>query len=202
MSSTIVEEERKRFHARLLKGGLTVDSEGIPAIADKNNGLSVRIARGIVDNIGDSIEAVKLAGQTSGTKFEDECSVFIERTFIKLNHLRPGQWKVRKLSQRDKYGISIFQQYEHLYDLSEICRKNQELASAVGYDYIICPDIVVTREPEDDDLINRHELLVDRSIANETGLRRINNERANYTRVFHVNGRYEVIVHKIHGPKR
>lgn len=172
----LISTERKRFHAQLLNGGLTVDSNGVPAIADKGNKLSIRIAKQLVDELGESVEAVRLAGQTSGKQFEDACSSFLERTFLKLDHLRPGRWTVHGLNQKDKRGISRYQQYAHLYELSEICRKNRELASAVGYDYIICPDIVITREPETDDVINAREHLVDEAVARQTGLRHLNNE--------------------------
>src|SRR5690625_534943 len=127
ISSTLIFQKREQFHSELLKGGLTIDQQGIPAIADKGNKLSIQIARNLVEELGSSIQAARLAGQTSGRKFEQASVRFLSETFPKLNHLRPGKWKIHTLSQRDKLGLAQFQQFTHLQDLHDLCQANRKL---------------------------------------------------------------------------
>ena len=167
-------KERSLFHSELIKGGLTVSKEGVPAIADGGNKTSVEIARRLVDKLGQSVTAARVAGQTSGNNFEAACCNFIDATFKKLTHLRPGQWQVLRLPQRDRIGISQFEQYSHLSEIARMCKANAELSAVIGLDYLICPDIVVIRGLEADQEINKHEALVDGKTANRTILRQSN----------------------------
>lgn len=54
-----------------------------------------------------------------------------------------------------------------------------ELAAALGQDYLIAPDLVITRTPETDEAINKFgEIpLVDLQVARKTGMRFVNDER-------------------------
>ena len=65
----------------------------------------------------------------------------------------------------------------HLAALDAISKANPELAAALGSDYLIKPDVVVIRFPEEDSAINADGLLVDKTQANLTPLRRVNSER-------------------------
>ena len=167
-------EERSKFHAELLNGGLTINKDGIPAIADGSNRASVEIARRLVAKLGQSVTAARVAGQTSGNEFEGACADFISATFKKLGHLRPGKWQVVRLPQRDKVGIARFEQYAHLSEIARMCKENTELATVIGSDYLICPDIVIFRDLEEDKEINQHEYLVDDKTANRASLRKSN----------------------------
>jgi hypothetical protein len=163
---------RTKFHSELVKGGLSKD--GIPVFADGGNTASVEIARRLVAKLGQSVTAARVAGQTSGNDFEAACSNFITATFNKLGHLRPGKWQVVRLPQRDRIGIARFEQYTHLSEIARMCKENTELATVIGSDYLICPDIVVIRDLEEDKEINRHEALVNDKIANRASLRKAN----------------------------
>lgn len=169
----IFRKERAEFHSELLKGGLT-NKSGIPVFADGSNKASVEIAKRLVAKLGQSVTAARVAGQTSGNDFEAACSNFISATFKRLGHLRPGQWQVLRLPQRDRVGIARYEQYAHLSEIARMCKENTELATVIGSDYLICPDIVVIRELEEDDEINRHEVLVDDKTANRASLRKTN----------------------------
>jgi hypothetical protein len=168
----IIREERTRFHSELLKRGLS--KGGIPVFADGGNKASVEIARRLIAKLGQSVTAARVAGQTSGNEFEGACCDFINATFKKLGHLRPGKWQVVRLPQRDRVGIARFEQYAHLSEIARMCKENTELATVIGSDYLICPDIVIVRDLEEDAEINRHEALVDDKTANRASLRKSN----------------------------
>lgn len=86
-------EARRSFHASLLEKVLMAGKNGVPANADKDSAASVAIARGVLDRLGPETVGARLAGQTSGNKFEEICKNFIELTFRQLGHLRPGTWE-------------------------------------------------------------------------------------------------------------
>jgi hypothetical protein len=72
--------------------------------------------------------------------------------------------------------ISDFDQYRHLGILEDIVEQTDELASSLGTDYIIRPDIVVARKPVSDQEINQREEVVttEDSLAKLSPLREIN----------------------------
>ncbi len=166
----LMQAARRRFHQQLFEHLLTV-RDGIPSIADKKNGASIRIAKAIVEQLGQAVNADKLAAQTAGNEFESICADFLEATFLKLQHIRPGDWEVIRIGQGDRIGIARYEQYGHLSAIAEACKGNTVLATTLGTDYFICPDIVIMRHPEPDERINEPEVLVDDSIARHTGLR-------------------------------
>lgn len=90
-----------------------------------------------------------------------------------MGHLRPGAFTITKGG-----GIAQFDQYAHLEDLEAIAKANREIATAIGSDYLIKPDIVVSREPEEDATINATGTLVDMDTARLTSLRKVNQEMA------------------------
>ena len=147
---------RREFHATLLGGILTRSTAGVPSNADKGSRPSVEIANAILDQLGTATTATKLPGQTAGADFETACAAFIRISLERVQHLRPGQFTVTKGG-----GIAQFDQYAHLDELEAIARANREIATALGSDYLIKPDIVVSRAAEADHVINSAGLLVD-----------------------------------------
>ncbi len=170
-------EARKRYHAALLSRVLRVDSGGVWSNADKDNVLSVALARGIAERLGAEVKGARLAGQTAGDRFEEICAAFLRETFLLLSHLRPGRWEIRRVTGRNRLEIARYEQYAHLVALDEAARKNSELAAALGSDYTITPDVVVTRDPEGDEVINQPHTLVDGTVAKLASLRRVSNSR-------------------------
>jgi hypothetical protein len=164
---------RREFHNGLFARVLTVDSSGVPSNADKHNVLSVRLAQSIVAQLSSKTSVdVRVAGQTSGSEFEQLCAAFLESTFLKLQHLRPGKWAVEQVKGHNRLKIAEFAQYAHLVDLERASRENPALAAALGSDYTITPDILVLRNGEDDETINTHEYLVDSTVSRLSTLRR------------------------------
>lgn len=161
--------ERNRFHQGLLGSVLTLDEKGVPSNADKPNRASVKVAAHILSLIGQSRTALKAAGQTAGAGFEAGCAAFLESTFSKLQNLRPGDWRVLR-----GRSIAEFEQFRHLADLAAAARKDPSLAAILGNDYVIKPDIVITRDLVADEDINQPARLVDESFARLCALRSIN----------------------------
>lgn len=149
-----------------------VDGNGVPSNADKHNVLSVRLAQSIMAQLSSKTNAgVRVAGQTSGSEFEQSCAAFLQTTFLKLSHLRPGKWAIEQVKGHNRLKIAEFAQYAHLVDLERASRENPALAAALGSDYTITPDILVLRHGEDDETINAHEYLVDSTVSRLATLR-------------------------------
>ncbi len=146
-----------------------------PNFADGTNRASCEIAWGIVNRLKSVETSQPLSGQTVGAKFENITASFIEETFQLLRHVRPGNW-----FYSTRYAISQFDQYEHLEYLDQFKRSTSDplLASALGEDYIIRPDIVIGRQPIADEEFNLlGEILSgDDEAANMTSLRAANAE--------------------------
>lgn len=164
-------QARKEFHASLLKTTLTITDKGVPSNADSSNKGSIAIAKGIADLLKAETIAERQAGQTSGNEFEGACAEFVRNTFLKLKHLRPGDWDVHQVSGRNRLEIAKYEQYAHLVALDRAARADSELAAALGSDYTITPDIVIARGLESDEQINLHEFLVDGSVSTMASLR-------------------------------
>lgn len=106
---SLITQFRSEFHSSLLTHILTRSVSGVPSNADKNSKPSVAIASSIYAQLGGTGSAQKLAGQTSGTKFEEICTAYIDKCFSKMEHIRPGKFSVVKGG-----AIAQFDQYSHL----------------------------------------------------------------------------------------
>ncbi len=176
----------------------------IPNFADKDSKTSVRIAQGIVNRLGfrtivipsnarrkevNDIEIIEdvmdleefigeplnleegkaVKEQTAGVLFEKITIEFIEKSFALLQHLRPGNWLYSVNSK-----IHNFEQYHHLAEIAEAVKGNKTLSSTLGRDYIITPDIVVSRLPVNDAMINQNDEIVSNDSAIFTPFREKN----------------------------
>jgi hypothetical protein len=170
----MVNAARQDFHRALLQGILTLDRKGIPNIADRDSDASIAIAKGMVQKMGIPITQAKAAGQTSGKKFEEAVSDYLRATFLKLEHLRPGDWEIRDRRSPSSVEISNFEQYEHLAKLMEMIESDPEVSTALGADYLITPDVIVLRRPESEEKLNQPRKIADEAVARLTPLRRLN----------------------------
>jgi hypothetical protein len=164
-------DARRNFHAALLESVLTVSDTNVASNADKDSKTSKEFALSIATRIGSTVGGSRLAGQSSGRKFENICKDFIEATFLQLEHLRPGTWSIESTGSRDRNAIAQYQQYSHLVDIARAAKEHRELAAFLGNDYTITPDIVIGRVPESDDFINSHEELVGDDCSTKADLR-------------------------------
>lgn len=162
---TVITEARRNFHKALIDDGiLTIDSYGVPSNADKSSDLSKKIALHIANELRAEVHG-KIKGQTSGAKFELATMEFLRSTFLNLQNLRPGKWHIEKLGNRNTIKTSSFIQYEHLDYLNKLTHSDVRLASSLGNDYMVAPDIVIFRDPEDDEVINTPLPIVDNSVS-------------------------------------
>lgn len=179
---SLFQESRKSYYAALLKNGVLCmaarkkPKKGLPnefpSNADGDSATSIAIAQAIFNQIQSKAKlGGRLAGQISGSKFEQITRAFVEETFSTLKALRPGRWDFNP----ERRAIFRFEQYAHLAELSQVAEKNPEIAVLLGSDYVIAPDVVIVREPETDDVINAERMLVDDTVALRSGMRRKNN---------------------------
>lgn len=162
-------EARRRFHADCLAGPIT-QTNGVISIADVDNKASREISTGLMAKIGIPLQVNKKPpGQAAGRAFEEACRVFLEEALAVLNHLRPGTFEVLRGAQ-----ISSFDQYSHLEDLRVLALASKELKTLLGSDYIIKPDVVVSKVAEADARINLDRQIVDDTVARKTPLRLAN----------------------------
>lgn len=143
--------------------------------ADFSNRASVAISNAVAQKIGIQKSHKKLPAQSQGDLFEELVCGFLKKTFCALEHLRPGLWNMQRITARDDSAISLFDQYRHLADLARFCSENRELASALGNDYAISPDVVISRTPETDDHINEAGSFLGGELASRTPLRQVVN---------------------------
>lgn len=170
----IIAEARRKYHEALVSEGvLSLNKDGVASNADSSNRPSIAIAKAVAEKLGAN-ESVKLKGQTAGTKFEQITMQFIANTFPKLQHLRPGSWEIRSLGNQSSTKTSDFAQYEHLAYLTELVERNKQLATVLGTDYLVAPDVIVYRNLCEDAEINSVETFVDGKIAKLADLRKCN----------------------------
>jgi hypothetical protein len=175
-------EARRSFHAALLGDILVLERKKVKNVglldvwsnADKDQATSRNIAAGIASRLGEEVRGARLAAQISGNKFEEVCRKFLAETWPKLSHMRPAAWSIERTGS---LTIADYDQYGHLEELERLAMSDAQLAAALGSGYLVKPDVVIAREPEDDADINRRHNIVDESVSRLTSLRKINNEQ-------------------------
>lgn len=171
---SLISKARKEYHGKLLSHNvLTIDAGGVPSNADKSSELSKFIAHHIAENLMAEVHD-KIQGQTSGAKFEQINMEFLTQTFPHLQNIRPGKWHIEKLGNRSQMKTSCFAQYAHLEELNKFVNQNAELAASLGNNYMVAPDVVIYREPENDASINKDKIIVDDSHSKLTDIRKTN----------------------------
>ena len=170
----IVPQSRKRFHENLFVSVLRIDKNGVPNNADKGNKPSVQLAKSIVAQIKEKPRRNSLSGQQAGSAFEEVCAEYLRMTFGRLSHIRPGEWDIGKAAG-DSAEITRYEQYQHLAAVNEVAASNEQLAAALGRDYLIKPDVVIARIPERDEVINSPYSVVSEDLSLLAALRKSNN---------------------------
>jgi hypothetical protein len=124
----------------------------IPSFADTSSNTSTQIACAMLKRLSsESMSCERMDGQTAGRLFEASIVDFLRKAFGLLEHLRPGSWRYAC-----NEPISTYAQYNHLAILEKLVKEFDTLASSLGVDYIVRPDIVIGRYPVPDEEINAH----------------------------------------------
>jgi hypothetical protein len=170
-SLTTLHDLRTAFHGRLFDDCVRFRSAGVPSMADKDSPSSVKLAMGMVTKIGFAVPDGTVSAQAVGSSFARVVCDFLQLGFGRLKHLRPGDWTFS--TAQGPHGIAKFSQYAHLASIERVLNEHPQLRSSLGGDYLIKPDIVVSRKPVDDLEINREQSLVDAQseLARKTPLR-------------------------------
>jgi len=150
---------RRSYHKAVFADILRVSRPriegGYPNFADGSSVLSVQYAWGIVERIALPALQGQIPGQTAGSLFEKTTRDYVEASFSKLQHIRPGAWEHSCLGT----AISNFVQYEHLSEIEAMLADNRALKAAFGGNYIVSPDIVIGRAPIEDAELNQDGIL-------------------------------------------
>ena len=152
-------ELRRSYHTDIC-GQILGYRNGVLSNADRGSKTSVAIAEEMFAYMNMSPCANPPAEQTIGTRFANITMDFLDRSFQILGHIRPGPWEF-SASQR-KPGIARFDQYEHLTLLEEVIANMTEksVAAAIQGDYLVKPDITISRRPLDDKTINSGSVVI------------------------------------------
>jgi hypothetical protein len=117
-----------------------------------------------------------VSAQALGSSFAEATANFLRDAFGRLMHIRPGDWEFS--TSQGSGGITRFAQYAHITQLQKVLEEHPELRASLGGDYLITPDIVVSRTPLADPEINARDLVVsaENMCAKRTPLRATNVE--------------------------
>lgn len=167
---SLITDARARFHDALREKLYVMDGDGKPSNADKSQKTSTAIARHMAHALGVGPGAT-MQPQSAGNEFERVTAGFLESTFLKLGHLRPGDWNVHHVKTRSGVSIAQYEQYSHLGDVEKAAVKTPELRVLLGMDYNIASDVVISRKPEPDARINIEDPIVDADSALRAAMR-------------------------------
>lgn len=149
---------RDALHARICREDLFKDSDQPTSNLDNGNSASNKIVLGLAKKLRVS-SASRVACQTMDDSFVHACADFIKTTFGDLSHLRPGKWTVVSTLERE-IDIVRFEQYSHLRRIRGLFEEYPQLITTFGNTLFVKPDIVVFREPRDEEEVNKHPFLV------------------------------------------
>lgn len=176
--SSLLTAARRDFHSGLVSNHTLSMSSGIASNADGSQNTSITVAGHIASKLRAQTVERKLPGQRAGTQFEVAVEAFLAATFPKMQSLRPGDWKIENVGgSRAEYQIAKYEPYTHLDDLATAIEKDPMLSAVLGNSYQISPDVIVTRSPERDEVINKDLPLVDGRTGRRAVIRKVNQDR-------------------------
>lgn len=145
MKNQTIDYLRTEFHKYVCRAVLCLNEAGIPNIADKNNSASIKYAQGIAARLKHPTALSAPSEQGAGAIFGSTVMDFLAKSTQLLSEIRPGNWVFS--DKPGKWGIASYYQYSHLAELSELQRTNAAIATALGNDYLVKPDIVMLKNP-------------------------------------------------------
>lgn len=137
--------------------------------ADSHNAVSVVLSAGVAERLGIPLTPIGTQGSTLGALFERLTRDFVRASLDLFSHLQ-----TRRLDTIAGQKISNFAQYAHLDEIQSLVRGNPELQAALGGDYLVAPDILVSFDPLSDDVLNRGGADLDAPLARHTSVRAAN----------------------------
>jgi hypothetical protein len=108
----------------------------VPNFADVDNAESMRIAAGVLDELGVPRDQISAVPKDPGGPLEQAVRDHLD---VALPQLHPDRgWLVARGAI-----ITKFDQYAHLSKVDALVRANPELRITIGTDYLIKPDVTV-----------------------------------------------------------
>lgn len=151
---TTISMVRRQFHETVCQHAVFYKKNNAPSIADTGSRLSTKLSQSIFEQIGIPLARQKITPQSAGKEFEQAIRIFLQESFSLLDHLRPAKWHFSVQG-----NIADFEQYQHIAELNRLIEQNQQIQSALG-DYLIKPDVVVSRSVLSDEEINQRQHIV------------------------------------------
>jgi hypothetical protein len=108
----------------------------VPNCADADSASSLRLAAGMLDNLGVLRGAASDVPRDPGVPLEQSVADDLRSALIQLDGRR--RWHVMR-----GQIITEFAQYEHLREVDRLVRNYPELRITLGRDYLIKPDVTV-----------------------------------------------------------
>jgi len=133
-------------------------------IAD--TGASVRLAEGFVRLLSHEVGSGPAAGQTTGRRFENAVRDYLSSLLESSADRLAGTWSVEC-----NRSIADFAQYGHLRILERLAADRREVRIALGGEYVVKPDVVVSRSRLADADFNASRSVVDTISAQRALLR-------------------------------
>src|SRR3990172_5535921 len=148
-----IDKLRDEYHKAICEELLWINESSkkgnYPSNADGDSRISVSLAWEILNQLCKKPKSGTISGQHAGKVFERMTKEFLEKSFNPLQHIRPGKW-----GYYVETDISHFEQYKDLAEVESAITIHKNLATLFGKDYIIRPDIIISRAPLADDEIN------------------------------------------------
>lgn len=170
----LLRDLRAEYHAALFADCVRLRNGSVPNMADAASPMSSKIAKEMVRLLAAEVPDGEVTAQALGASFGEATAAFLRKAFARLHHVRPGDWTFS--TAQGSGGIARFAQYTHITEIQAVMEKYPELKASLGGDYLITPDIVVSRRPLTDEEINAAMPLVapDDTCARRTALRQGN----------------------------
>jgi NgoMIV restriction enzyme len=173
VSDSVIATARANFHRRLIDEEALALRDGVVTTADRDNAGSTRMSELLAATICNGLGLPSLKARSrkvdSGKLFENSVRSFLDETLGRVLATNRG-WDLEPGG-----SIGRFAQYHHLQEIARLSDENPELRIALGGDYLIGPDICVSRRPLDDESLGETLFDPDDHLARSTFLRSANN---------------------------
>lgn len=163
---------RDELHRTLIEGHALALRQGVVTTADRASTASKRISQLLGASLCARLGLPPLEEQPAvdaGSVFEARVAAFLDATLTAIpSGTKP--WFVEGGG-----SIGRFAQYAHLHEIDRLSEQYPELRIYLGGDYLVHPDICVSRRPVLDEALGEGVISAEENLARATFLRAANN---------------------------
>ncbi len=179
---SILQSERQRLLNRLF-------GNDVRSVFSLVEGSKSRVDIDICNEFSRIIRArADVAVEQSGagkSEFVSAIFRYLKGTFIAFNRLRSGGWAILAGEDRLCLEVENCGRFPHVALLAEKAKNDPDLRAALGGDYFIEPDVVVVRDAECEEFINKDLPVADDTVAGLTPIRALNDDGVTPQRLLH-----------------